>query len=131
MIRTAAAPSQISDGGGAVGDLRAVDDLVHDAAVDGGPLEDSALGLGEQVYRVQAGEVAVAFADRGPNGLDDDGVAHGHGSSRMGTVDLGAGRAPGGRKRTVEGARPGPGTARGLWRVGAGVGRRVVVSRDR
>ncbi len=44
--------------------------------VEAGPLDQPALGGAEDLGRVQAGQAAIALADRGPDRFDDDGVAH-------------------------------------------------------
>ena len=55
----------------------AADDLLDQLGVDPGAGEDLALGLAEQGGGVQAGEPAVALAERGADGVDDHRGAHG------------------------------------------------------
>ena len=70
---------------GVAGDVRgllaglghaAADDLLDLVGVDAGALDDLGLGGGEQLGRVQAGELAVALADRRTDGFDDHGIGH-------------------------------------------------------
>lgn len=67
-----------ADVAGLVADLgdTAPDHVVDRAGVDAGALDERLQHLGRQIRRVDRGEGAVALADRGAYGVDDDGVSH-------------------------------------------------------
>ena len=54
------------------------DHVVDLGGIDAGPLHDFAQGQRQQVVRPNRAQLAVAPADRGADGFDDDGITHGH-----------------------------------------------------
>ena len=55
----------------------AADHLLDERWIDAGPVDERAVDDAERLLGVHAGQEAAAPADRGPDGLDDHGVAHG------------------------------------------------------
>ena len=60
----------------------AADDLADRAGIDPGALDRGALHGAEQIGRMQPRETALAAADRGTHGVDDEDFLHGRGFAR-------------------------------------------------
>ena len=86
VVHAVVKPSASLPQPGVAGDVRALlarlgdataDDLVDQAGIDAGTVDHCELRDAQDLGRLHPSEPAVALPDRGPDGFDDDGRAHG------------------------------------------------------